>query len=248
VAAGFIATRPNVQSWEWDVRQTGGLDWTDQRNFTDTNNRSGGTRVNNDNRTWITEKWTGTLNARWVVPFMEKLPTVMKFGGKWDEEYRYNRTDSDLDIWSYIGPGGNTATYNTTIGAWQNTAYGNWANVGPQFIAPIPFDGGTTNSFHIFGLDGKEKTPPRVSRSEVAKLFRSRRESQRSGQALPLEAGALREHGYAGKFLQHRVCQSPALQTDDLRRLLAGRYAHHAANHCALRRAGRADAKPVQGV
>ena len=176
VAAGFIATRPNVQSWEWDVRQTGGLDWNDQRNFTDTNNRSGGTRVNNDDRTWITEKYTGMVNARWVVPFMEKFPTVMKFGGKWDEEYRYNRTDSDMNIWSYIGPGGNTATYNTTIGAWQNTAYGNWANVGPQFIAPIPFDGGTTNSFHIFGLDGKEKTPPRVSRSEVAKLFRSRPE------------------------------------------------------------------------
>ncbi len=176
VAAGFIATRPNVQSWEWDVRQTGGLDWNDLRNFSDTNNRSGGTRVNNDNRTWITEKWTGTLNARWVVPFLQKLPTVMKFGGKWDEEYRYNRTDSDMDIWSYIGPGGNTVTYNNTIGAWQNTAFGNWANVGSQFISPIPFDGGTTNSFHIYGLNGKEQTPPRVSRSEVANLFRSRPE------------------------------------------------------------------------
>ena len=174
VAAGFIATRPNVQSWEWNVRQTGGLDWNELRNFTDTNNRSGGTRVNNDNRTWITEKWTGTLNARWVVPFLEKFPTVMKMGGKWDEESRNNRTDTNLDSFSYIGPGGNTAVINPTTGAWQNTAFGSWANVGPQFIAPIPFDGGTTNSFHIFGLDGKENTPPRVSRSEIANLFKSR--------------------------------------------------------------------------
>lgn len=174
VAAGFIATRPNVQSWEWVVRQTGGLDWTDQRNFTDTDIRSGGTRVNNNNTTWITEKWTGTLNARWVVSFMEKFPTVMKFGGKWDEESRYNRTDTVLDIFSYIGPGGNTAVINPITGAWQNTAFGNWANVGPQFTAPIPFDGGTTNSFHIIGLNGQEQTPPRASRAEIAKLFNSR--------------------------------------------------------------------------
>ncbi|MDO8629516.1 MAG: TonB-dependent receptor, partial [Phycisphaerales bacterium] len=100
----------------------------------------------------------------------------MKFGGKWDEENRHNRTDSDMDNWSYIGPGGNTAVFNPTIGAWQNTAYGNWANVGPHFIAPIPFDGGTTNAFHIIGLNGQEKTPPRVSRSEVANLFHSRPE------------------------------------------------------------------------
>jgi TonB-dependent receptor len=174
VAAGFIATRPNVQSWEWTIRQTEGLDWTDLRNFTDTNTRSGGTRVNNDNRTWITAKWTGVLNARWVVPFMERFPTIVKTGAKWDEEYRYNRTDSDMDIWSYIGPGGNTVVQNPATLAMQNATFGNWANVGPHFISPIPFDGGTTNSFHIIGLDGKEKTPPRVSRSEIARLFRER--------------------------------------------------------------------------
>ena len=74
--AGFIATRPNVQSWEWQFRQTGGNDWNDLRNFVNTDSRAGGTRVNNDNRTWRTNKWTGTLNARWIVPFMEKFQPI----------------------------------------------------------------------------------------------------------------------------------------------------------------------------
>jgi TonB-dependent receptor len=171
VPAGFIATRPNVQSWEWQFRQTGGNDWNDLRNFVNTDSRAGGTRVNNDNRTWRTNKWTGTLNARWIVPFMEKFPTVMKAGYKWDEEYRYNRTDSDMDVWTYIGPGGNTVSVNPNTGAIFSTAFGNWANVGPEFIAPIPFGDGTTNAMHVIGLNGQEKTPPRVSRSEMANLY-----------------------------------------------------------------------------
>ena len=171
VPSGFIATRPNNQSWEWTIRQTSGADWSDLRNWNFADSRAGGTRVNNDNRTWITEKWTGALNASWVVSFMEKFPTKIKFGGKWDEETRKNRTDSDMDIWSYIGPGGNTAVYNNATGAWQNTAYGNWANVGPQFISPFKFDGGTTNYLHVFDISGKESMPPRVSRTEVANLF-----------------------------------------------------------------------------
>ncbi|MCX6955138.1 MAG: TonB-dependent receptor [Verrucomicrobia bacterium] len=169
--AGFVMTRPNAQSWEWTVRQTEGADWTDLRNYSDTNTRSGGTRVNNDNRTWFTTKWTAAVNARWVMPWLEKFPTVMKFGAKWDAENRYNRTDSDMDIWSYIGPGGNTVTRNATTGVYTNTAFGNWANVGPQYISPLPFGDGTTNSVHFIGLNGQEKTPPRVSRSEVANLF-----------------------------------------------------------------------------
>ena len=184
VPAGFIATRPNAQSWEWNIRQVGGNDWTDLRNFVDTNNRSGGARVNNDNRTWLTEKWTGALNAAWAVPFMQKFPTKIKFGGKWDEETRKNRTDTDMDIWSYVGPGdgtaaypgGNTAVFNNAIGAWQNTATRGWGNVGPQFTSGFLFDGGTTNYLHVVGLNGVESMPPRVSRSEVANLFNSRPE------------------------------------------------------------------------
>jgi TonB-dependent receptor len=171
--SSFIAQRPNAQSWEWTIRQTGGPDWYDLRNFTYADSRAGGTRVTNDNRTWITEKWTGALNARWVVPFMEKFPTVMKMGAKWDEETRRNNTFSDMDIWSYIGPGGNTVTFNPTLGVYQNTAYGNWANVGPQFVSPFAFDMGTTNALTVFNINGQQGMIPRVSRTEVANLFHS---------------------------------------------------------------------------
>jgi len=174
VAAGWIATRPNVQSWEWTIRQIAGNDWNDLRNFTNTDTRAGGTRVNTDNRTWITEKWTGTLNARWMVPGLERFPTVLKFGGKWDEENRYNRTDTDMDIWSYVGPGGNAVQRNPNTLAMFNTSFGNWANVGPQFVAQIPWDGGTTNFLHTIGLNGRDAFPPRVSRVEVARLFYER--------------------------------------------------------------------------
>lgn len=180
VPAGFILTRPNDQSWEWVARQTSGPDWTDLRNFNNTDSRAGGTRINNDNRTWFTTKWSGVVNAKWIVPWLEKFTTVTKFGVKWDAENRYNRTDSDLDIWQYIGPGGNTVDVNPLTGANRLATVngvpvrlGNWANVGPQFIAPIPFDGGTTNFVHFLGLNGQEQTPPRVSRSEIANLFHS---------------------------------------------------------------------------
>jgi TonB-dependent receptor len=170
VPSGFIATRPNNQSWEWAIRQTSGNPWTDLRSFVNTDTRAGGTRITNDNRTWITEKWTGALNAAWVVPFMQNFPTKMKFGGKWDEETRINRTDSDLDVWSYNGSGGNTTTLNAS-GANVITSFGNWANVGPQYISPFIFDGGTTNYLHVFTPAGVESMPPRASRSEIANLF-----------------------------------------------------------------------------
>ena len=174
IPSGFIATRPNAQSWEWTIKQTSGPDWYDLKNWTFADSRAGGTRVNNDNRTWVTEKWTGALNATWNVPYLQRFPTRMKFGAKWDEETRNNRTDSDLDIWSYIGPGGNTVGVNPTTGAIINTSYGNWANVGPQFVSPFLFDMGTTNSMTVYNINGVKGMPPRVSRTEVANLFHSR--------------------------------------------------------------------------
>ncbi|MBI5770737.1 MAG: TonB-dependent receptor [Verrucomicrobia bacterium] len=175
VPSSFVATRANPQSWEWDIRQTSGGDWFDLRNFTDTNSSTGGTRVNNDNRTWITEKYTATLNARWVVPFLKRFPTVMKFGGKWDEESRNNRTDSPMDVWSYVGPGGNTVQGNPNTFAMFNTAFGSWANVGPQFVSPFAFDMGTTNAINgggVRNISGAFGMIPRVSRTEIARLFR----------------------------------------------------------------------------
>lgn len=174
VPSGFTATRPNEQSWEWTIRQNTGADWYDLRNWNFTDSRAGGTRVNNDDRTWMTEKWTGTLNAKWALPFLRNFPTSIKFGGKWDEETRKNRTDSDVNIWSYIGPGGNTVTTNPTTGAIQNVTYGNWANVGPQFVSGFPFDGGTTNMITVFNGAGVQGMPPRVSRNAVSDLFHAR--------------------------------------------------------------------------
>jgi len=172
-ASGFIATRPHPESWEWEIRQTSGGDWFDRASFTDTNTRSGGTRVNNDNRTWITAIYSGQLNARWTVPFLERFPTSLKFGGKWAEENRDNNIVSDWDIWSYVGPGGNTVTRNANTGAFQNATFGNWSNVGPQFTSPHPFDMGTTNGLTVYNLAGKQGMPPRVNRQEVLRLFRS---------------------------------------------------------------------------
>jgi len=174
VASSWIATRPNPESWEWTIRQTSGADWFDMRSFSNTNTNSGGTRVTNDNRTWVTEKYTGMLNATWNVPFMERFPTKMKFGGKWDNEGRYNRTDTDLNTFSYIGPGGNTVTFDQPTQSFRVATFGNWADVGPQYISPFPFDMGTTNSMAgggVININGKLGMPPRVARFEIANLY-----------------------------------------------------------------------------
>jgi iron complex outermembrane receptor protein len=171
VASSWIATRANPRSAEWTIRQTSGNDWLNLGNFTSTDSRAGGTRVSNDDRTWLTEKWTGTLNAKWPLPFMKTFPTSIKFGGKWDEETRKNNDRSALNTWSYIGPGGNTTTVNATTGANQNVTYGNWANVGPEFTSSNPFESGRLGSFTLFNINGTQGTPPRVSRNAVAALF-----------------------------------------------------------------------------
>jgi iron complex outermembrane receptor protein len=172
-ASSWTATRPHRESWEWTIRQTSGNDWYDAASFVDTNNRSGGTRVNNDDRTWITTIWSGQLNARWAVPFMKRFPTALKFGSKWSEESRNNNNMSDWNIWSYVGPGGNTVVRNANNGAWQNASYGHWSNLGPQFISAHPFDMGTTNGLTVYNLAGQQGMPPRISREAVLSLFRS---------------------------------------------------------------------------
>jgi iron complex outermembrane receptor protein len=171
VASSWVATRPSPNSWEWTLRQTSGSDWFDLRSFTNTDSRSGGTRVDNVDRVWITEKWTGTANARWVVPFLERFPTVVKIGGKWDEETRKNNDHGAWNIWSYAGPGGNTHGVSATTGANIITAWGNWANVGPQFVSANPFEMGTSNAMTVFNLNGAQGMPPRVSRNAIADLY-----------------------------------------------------------------------------
>jgi iron complex outermembrane receptor protein len=173
---GFTATRPSQESWEWTIRQNSGADWFDLRSFTDTNNRSGGMRVNNDDRTWITEKWTGTLNTKYAprASIFQRFPTIFSLGGKWDEESRDNNNNTDVNIWAYTGPGGNTTTVNPTTGANQNVTFGHWLNLGPQFQATNRFELGKTNAFTLFNLNGQQGMAPRVSRSHISDLFHAR--------------------------------------------------------------------------
>ena len=165
IASGFTATRDNPRSWEWTIRQTSGPDWYNLANFT------GGTRVTNDDRTWMTEKWTGTLNARQVLPFLKRFPTVVKFGGKWDEETRENHDHGDWSVWSYVGTGGNTATYNPATETYTAGTTGRWANLGPQFVSANPFELGKSNALTVYNINGQLGMPPRVSRSAMASLM-----------------------------------------------------------------------------
>ena len=173
VPSSWTATRASPDSWEWTIRQTSGADWYDLRSFTSasTDTRAGGTRVMNNDTTWATEKWTGSANARWVVPFLKRFPTALKFGGKWDEESRKNNNFSDVMVWSYNGPGGNTTTVSPTTGANVINSWGSWANVGPEFVSPHPFDMARTNAMTVFNINGVQGMPPRPNRTAIADLF-----------------------------------------------------------------------------
>ncbi len=173
VPSSWIATRSSPRAAEWVIKQTTGNDWFDLRSFTSTDARAGGTRITNIDRTWVTEKWTGKLNARWVVPFMQRFPTALKFGGKWDEESRDNNDHGNVGIWAYTGPGGNTIRVNPTTGAFENATVGNWANLGPQFVSSNPFENGRTGVMTIYNLNGVQGVPPRVSRNAIAQLYRA---------------------------------------------------------------------------
>lgn len=166
VPSDWIATRPHLDSWEWTIRQVSGPDWFDLGNW------SGGTRVENSGRLWITEIWNGQANARWVLPFMRRMPVILKLGGRWNEENRDNNNEDAWRIWRYVGPGGDTHTgYNATTGAPTFTTTGNWNNLG--FISPHPFDTGTTNALTVFNINGVQGMPPRADRIQIANLFRS---------------------------------------------------------------------------
>ena len=164
--SSFIATRPHPASWEWQIRQTSGPDWFNLANY------AGGTRVENSAREWATEIWNAQLNARWVLPFLRKFGTALKFGGKWNEEIRDNSNEDSWNTWRYIGPGGDVMTgLNATTGVPTITTSGNWANLG--FIAPHEFDTGTTNGMTVFNINGTEGRLPRADRNKIAALFKN---------------------------------------------------------------------------
>ncbi len=169
IRSNFIATRTNDTSYDWVIRQTSGADWYDLKNFQDTNSRNGGTRVVNSGRVWVTEIWDGQLTAKWILPFTQRFPTTVKAGGQWNEENRINNNYNDWQIWSYIGPGGNTVTFNPTLETYQNTAFGSWANLG--YIAPHEFDLGTTGGLTVYNINGVRGMPPRADRNRIGALF-----------------------------------------------------------------------------
>jgi TonB-dependent receptor len=162
----WIATRPSPRSWEWRIQQRSGADWTQLANWT------GGTRVENSGREWVTEIWNAQLNARWVLPFFRAFPTVLKLGGKWTEESRDNNNQDEWNIWRYIGPGGDVMTgRNATTGVPTITTSGNWSRLG--FVAPHSFDTGTSNGLTFVNLAGATASLPRADRNRIAGLFRS---------------------------------------------------------------------------
>jgi iron complex outermembrane receptor protein len=175
VSSGWTATRPHNESWEWAITQTSGPDWYEPSSWTNTNARDGGARANSSSNIWSTEIWSGNLNARWVLPF-KAFPLAVKFGGKWNEENRDHRGYGNVEVWSYIGPGGNTIRTNATTGAFENATTSSWFNVGPQFISPHAFDLGTTNSLTVYNLSGVKGMPPRVNRYAVAELINTKPE------------------------------------------------------------------------
>jgi TonB-dependent receptor len=162
--SGWSATRPSSESYEWTIRQTSGPDWFNLANWT------GGTRLTNIDRTWITDIWTGALNARWTPSFLRNFPSVVRFGGKWGEEGRDNRTNDAMAVWRYTGPGGDLVTRDAN-GTPSATASGSWANFG--FQARQPFDLGTTNALTIHNIAGLVGQIPRVNAEQTAALFRS---------------------------------------------------------------------------
>ena len=154
LTADFRATRPDANSAEWTIVQTGGADWSNLANYTNP-------RSNEEGRFAFTEIYTAEANAKYVLPF--RLPTFLKFGAKWAEENRKTDNTTPYLVYSYNGPGGNVLNANGTI-----TTTGTFAN----FVSPRPFN---TNMGDIRALT-IANLPPLTNRSAVSLLYRERPE------------------------------------------------------------------------
>lgn len=146
IASGFVATRPDITSHEWTIQQTSGADWFNLANRTNP-------RMGNEGRYARTEMYSGDLNLRWVTP-LKRVPTTVKFGGKWTEESRKNGNETPYYNWQYIGPGGG--------------ATGSWAIFDPN---PNIWDTGTSNILTTKNSAGQVLSIPRPNSSKIADLF-----------------------------------------------------------------------------
>lgn len=150
LVADFRATRPNANSAEWTIVQTGGADWSNLANYTNP-------RSNEEGRFAFTEIYSGEANAKYILPW--RIPTFLKFGGKWAEENRKTDNTTPYLVYSYIGPGGNILNPNGTI-----TTTGTFA----EFVSPRPFN---TNMGDIRALT-IANLPPLTNRTAVSLLYR----------------------------------------------------------------------------
>ena len=143
--ADFRATRSDPLSAEWTLVQTGGADWSNLASFTNP-------RTTEEGRFVVTEIYTGETNAKYVLPW--RLPTSIKFGGKWAEERRISDNAVPYLVYSYIGPGGGPT--------------GSFAN----YASPRKFntDFGRINSLNVANV------PTLVDRSALSVVFRERPE------------------------------------------------------------------------
>ena len=150
LTADFRATRPNANSAEWTIVQTGGADWSNLANYTNP-------RISEEGRFAFTEIYTAEANAKYVLPW--RLPTFLKFGGKWAEENRKTDNSTPYETYSYIGPGGNILNPNGTL-----TPTGTFA----AFPSPRPFN---TNMGDIRALT-LANLPVLTNRSAVSLVYR----------------------------------------------------------------------------
>lgn len=150
LTADFRATRPNANSAEWTIVQTGGADWSNLANYTNP-------RSNEEGRFAFTEIYTGEANAKYVLPW--KIPTFIKFGGKWSEENRKTDNTTPYLVYSYVGPGGNILNANGSI-----TTTGTFAG----FVSPRSFN---TNMGDIRALT-IANLPPLTNRSALSIVYR----------------------------------------------------------------------------
>lgn len=143
--ADFRATRSDPLSAEWTLVQTGGADWSNLASFTNP-------RTTEEGRFVVTEIYTGETNAKYVLPW--RLPTSIKFGGKWAEERRISDNAVPYLVYSYNGPGGGPT--------------GSFAN----YASPRKFntDFGRINSLNVANV------PTLVDRSALSVVFRERPE------------------------------------------------------------------------
>lgn len=168
IVSTFVLTRPNIGSYQWTVRQLSGPDWFNLANWQNP-------RITDEARTLTTDIYTAGLNLRWTTP-LQRIPTVLKFGGKIAEEERNNNNRNPWNNWIYVGPGGNTVSINSSSGLPVPTVVqpGSWAG----FENPNGFDGGSIGMVTLYDSSGNLRgSLPRVHPNVVGRLFREHPEN-----------------------------------------------------------------------